>query len=577
MNRLRPKLMLLIVVSLLGSVMNFVSAQDAAETINIIYWQAVSTLNPYLSGGTKDIHAGSLILEPLAFIAPDGNLVPTLAAEVPTLENGGISEDLTSVTWTLKEGVVWSDGTPFTPADVIFTWEYCTTPETGCGAAAFYDGVLSVEAVGDNQVKITFDAPKPFPYLPFVTAQNPILNAAQFADCLGAAAASCTEQNFAPIGTGPYMIASPDDFRVNDVVVYTANPMYRGAAEGKPFFKTVVFKGGGDAESAARAVLETGEADYAWNLQISPAVLNSMAGAGNGQVVVGFAGNIERLIPNFTDDSPDNPNRSVWMPDGANAHPFMSNKTVRQALSMAIDRNIIAAQLYGAGGVAACNIVNGPPMNASPNNDSCLTQDIAGANELLDEAGIVDTDGDGIRELDGVPLSILYQTSTNAVRQSTQALIKEWWAQIGVETELRNIDAGVFFGGDPASPDTYNKAYTDIQMFTSGPESLDSESFLRTWQCSEMPLPENNWLLGNIARYCNPDFDAIITELSQTSGVEARAALVIQANDILVQDYAHIPLIFRGSVSAYANSIEGIEMNGWDSEEWNIADWTRSS
>jgi peptide/nickel transport system substrate-binding protein len=372
------------------------------------------------------------------------------------------------------------------------------------------------------------------------------------------------------------MIASPDDFRVNDVVVYTANPNYRGAAEGKPFFKTVIFKGGGDAESAARAVLETGEADYAWNLQIAPAVLDAMAAAGNGQVVVGFATNIERLIPNFTDDSPDNPNRSVWMADGSNAHPFMSNKTVRQALSMAIDRNVIATQLYGAGGVGACNIVNGPPRNVSPNNDSCLTQDIAGANALLDEAGIVDTDGDGIRELDGVPLKLLYQTSTNAVRQSTQALIKEWWAQIGVETELRNIDAGVFFGGDPASPDTYNKAYADVQMFTSGTDGLDAESFLTRWICSEMPLPENNFLKGNIPRYCNPEYDAVIEELSQTGGLEARAALIIQANDIFVQDYAEIPLVHRGSVSAYANSIEGVQINGWDTEEWNIADWTRS-
>ena len=112
---------------------------------------------------------------------------------------------------------------------------------------------------------------------------TPIIQKAQFEDCIGAASLECSEENFGPIGTGPYVV---EDFRVNDVVTYTANPNFR--EEGKPYFSRQVFKGGGDAESAARAVLETGEADYAWNLQISPAVLSAMEAAGNGTVIAGF-------------------------------------------------------------------------------------------------------------------------------------------------------------------------------------------------------------------------------------------------------------------------------------------------
>ena len=566
---MRLKLMLLVIALILGSLLGSLSlAQDTSE-VTILYWQASSILNPYLSSGTKDIDASAIVLEPLANIGPDGQFVPVLAAEIPTLENGGVSEDLTSITWTLRDDVLWSDGTPFTAADVIFTWEYCTHEEAGCTYDDLFNNIVSMEALSDHQVKFTFDIPKPYPYLPLVAQTSPVVQKAQFADCLGVNMAACTDQNFGPIGTGPYMV---EEFRPNDVVTYVPNPHYR--EEGKPHFDRVIFKGGGDAESAARAVLETGEADYAWNLQISPAVLSGMEAAGQGQVAIAYGQSIERLHINFTDPSPDNPNRSIWMEDGSNAHPFLTNKTIRQAMSMAIDRNIIAEQLYGAAGRASCNLINGPSYNASPNN-TC-DQDIDAANALLDEAGIVDSDGDGIREYEGHSLSVLYQTSTNAVRQSTQALIKQWWGEIGIETELRNISASVFFGGDPASPDTFHKFYADIEMYTSGSSSTDMEGMMQDYRCGEAPTPDNDWKGSNIPRWCNEEYDALYEEYAQTGGLEARAALVIQMNDLIVQDYSQLPLVHRSSAtSAYSNSLGGIVINGWDSEMWNIEDWYR--
>jgi peptide/nickel transport system substrate-binding protein len=233
--------------------------------------------------------------------------------------------------------------------------------------------------------------------------------------------------------------------------------------------------------------------------------------------------------------------------------------------------------VYGPAGVPTCNLVAVPVIYASTANDSCLTQDIEGAKKLLDEAGIVDTDGDGIRELNGVPLKILYQTSTNAVRQATQALIKQWWAEIGVETELRNIDAAVFFGGDPASPDTYGKFYADVEMFTNTFDGTDPEAYMSQWQCSEASGPDNNWLGNNVSRWCNAEYDALVGELAQTAGLEARAELVKKMNDLIIQNGGMIALINRGSVSAYSNTLEGVRMNAWDSELWNIADWKRAA
>jgi len=340
--------------------------------LNIIYWQAPSTLNPYLSGGTKEVESASLILESLGRFDNDGQLLPWLAAEIPTVENGGISEDLTSITWTLQEGVLWSDGSALTAADAVFTWQYCTAEGGGCAQASYFDGVSSVEAIDDLTIKITFDAPKPFPYTALVGAESPILQAAQFADCLGAAAPTCVDANFGPIGTGPFVV---EDFKANDVIQFSANDHYR--VEGQPAFSSVVFKGGGDAASAARSVLETGEFDYAWNLQIDPTVLSDMESAGLGTVVTAFGTSVERIHLNQTNPAVELGDLRGTAEGGA--HPFLTNPVIGQAMSMAIDRELLVEIGYGAGGQATCNVLPAPAVYASTANDACLTQDIAGA------------------------------------------------------------------------------------------------------------------------------------------------------------------------------------------------------
>jgi peptide/nickel transport system substrate-binding protein len=565
---------LFVLLALLMGAIGIASAQTDT-TLNLLYWQAVSTMNPFLATGTKDLHASSLVVEPLAHYDESGNMVPYLAVEIPTVDNGGVSADLTTITWKLKPGLVWSDGTPVTADDAVFTWKYCTDPATGCTQIVNFSDVTNVEAVDAQTIKITFSVAKPFPYAPFVGQTSPIIQKAQFANCVGEKAQQCTDQNFNPIGTGPYMVS---EFRANDTVTYVANPKYRDADKGKPFFQTVVLKGGGDSESATRAVLQTGEADYAWNVQVSAPVLAQMEAGGNGTVLNAFGTSVERIMINQTNPDPAlGDKRSVWAADGSNAHPFLTNPAVYKALSMAIDRNVIAEQIYGVLGKATCNILPAPAIYASTNNDSCLKQDIAGANKLLDDAGIKDTNGDGIRELKGVPLHVLYQTTTNAVRQSVQALVKQWWSQIGVDTELRNIDAGVFFGNDPASPDTSNKFYADVEMYTNNFDGTDPEAYMAQWSCAQVTGPDNNWGGANVARWCNKDYDALVTKMSQTTKLEDRGALAIQENDMIVQNGGAIPLIWRGAASAASNRIAGVKMNAWDSEEWNIADWTLAS
>ena len=314
--------------------------------VNLLYWQAPSILHPYLSGGTKDLEAASLVLEPLVRYDEGGNMVPWLVTEIPTIDNGGVAEDLTSITWTLKEGLLWSDGTPVTSADIKFTWEYCTAEGGGCSQTDKFENVMDIETPDARTAVIKFDTPKPFPYRPLVSHESPLLQAAQFADCLGPKAPECTEQNFNPIGTGPFVVT---DFRPNDVISYAANENYRDA--NKPAFATLTLKGGGDAAAAGRSVLETGEFDYAWNLQLAPDVIAGMEAAGKGTVVASFGTLVERIMVNLSDPDPALGERRGTVD---HPHPFLSDINVRKALSMAIDRELLVEIGYGAAGRVTC-------------------------------------------------------------------------------------------------------------------------------------------------------------------------------------------------------------------------------
>lgn len=534
--------------------------------VKIIYWQAPSILNPFLSGGTKDVQSSSLVIEPLARFDETGKMVPWLVDEIPTVDNGGVSEDLTSITWKLRDDIKWSDGTPFTSADVKFTAEYCLHPDMGCAQVTKFEGVDRVEAPDAHTVVVHFDSPTPVPYLPFVGAESPIIQKAQFENCTGASAPECTEQNFNPVGTGPFVVT---DFRPNDVIRFKANEHYRDPD--KPAFATVTFKGGGDAVSAARAVLETGEFDYAWNLQLAPDVIAEMAEGGKGVPISGFGTLVERMMINFTNPDPSLPpdKRAAIRP-----HPILKDKAVRKALSLAIDRPLLVELGYGQAGKVTCNLVPAPEAFDSDTFD-CSTQDIEGARALLEGAGWVDSNGDGVREKDGNKLSLLYQTSTNAVRQDFQALIKQWWSQIGVETELRNINASVFFGGDPGSPDTFQKFYADVEMYANLFPGTDPQAYLGNYLCDKAPRPETQWQGENVTRFCNEEYDKLHAELRKTAGLEARAEIARRLNDILIEEVALIPLVHRGRLSARSDTLGGAVLNVWDTELWNIADWYR--
>lgn len=557
------------------------SCADAEERVlTMRYWQSPSLLNTYLSDATKDTNAAAITLEPLANYDPDGNLVPKLAAEIPTLANGGVSADLTTITWRLKDDLKWSDGSEMTADDVVFTYEYCINPDTGCSNTDELADIASIAAPDDRTVVITFNQPESYPYTPFVTTDLSILSRAQFADCVGTDAPICQDENFMPIGTGPYRITSftpnAEDGQIS--AEFERNPHYHGS---RPYFDRIVMTGGGSAEEAAISVLIDGAIDYAWNLQVDPLTLSGLEGGGTsgeriGSLANSFASRVERIMVNQTNPSETlGEDRSEWL-GGANPHPLFTNKAIPQAMSMAIDRQTISDQFYGFAGRPICNLVATPPRFVSDANDSCLTQDIAGANKLLDDNGVIDTDGDGIREYNGMPLRITFQTSTNDIRQQTQELVKGWWRQIGIETELIDWEGSVFFGGEPlmAAGASFKRFFADVEMYANN-TAVDPQSSLSAALCENIPSSEDDWGGSNIARICDEDYEATYEELTNTSVPARREELIKRLNDILIQNYYLIPLVNRGNVSAHLDTLVGVDENAWDTSLWNVGEWRR--
>ncbi len=549
------------------------SGRGSCGTLRLLWWQAPTILNPHLAQGTKDYDASRLVYLPLAAVAPDGNPDASvgLAAEVPSLANGGIAADGTSITWKLKQGLKWQDGTPFTADDVIFTWQYATDPATAATTSQSFSDIQTIDKIDDTTVKITWKQPTATPFVAFVGPLGMILPKHVFEAHKGAKAAEAPP-NLAPVAIGPYKVK---EFKPGDVVTYEINENFWDPE--KPCFAEVNFKGGGDATSAARAAVETGDVDYAWNLQVPADVLSGLAASGKGEVISAVSGNLERLLLNRTDPSASlGDARGEPVDKGGKPHPFLSDLKVRQALALAIDRESLT-KIYGGkaiAGEATCNVITAPPALVSTTDNGLCEFNLEKANALLDEAGWK-KGSDGIREKGGVKMKIVYQTTVNAVRQAEQQIVKEGWTQLGVDVELKTIDAGVFFSSDVANPDTAAKFFADVEMFTNGPSQTDDINYVRSWICEEIKTKAEEWRGNNYERYCSEEYDAVVEALAKELDPQKRIELFKKANDILVRDVVVIPLVARNfPVAGKSKALKGVQANPWDGDLYNAMNWT---
>jgi peptide/nickel transport system substrate-binding protein len=537
--------------------------RGAGGELKMLQWQGATTLSIHNAQGTKDQLAGSLISEPLLSFLPDGSLSPTLVKEVPSVENGGLSEDLSVVTYHLLEGVLWSDGTPFTSADVVASYNWIMDPASATVSAANFEPIAKIEAPDDLTVIITLKAGTLAWYTPFSGSYYGVVYAKHIID-QGDAGKEIFRT--AQIGTGPYKV---DSFTENDQVIYSINENYREA--NKPYFASINLKGGGDAVSAARGVLETGDWNVAWNLQVEPNIINDMVAKGKGQHIIAPGTNTERVAINFSD-----PNKEV---DGQRSekntpHPFFSDPAVRQALSLATDRETISTQFYAGppGEPPTANVQVGIPAFESPNTSFEFNLDKA--NSTLDAAGWV-LDGD-VRKKGDIELKLTYSTTINSVRQKTQAVNKDNWEKAGFKVELKQVDAGIFFDSAEGNDQNLAHFYNDVQMYTNGSSSPYPLLYMSNWYSKNINQKSNKWSPGGDSRWSNAEYDQIFETLNNETDPEKAAASFIRLNDIMVENTVIIPLVQRAAETfAITNNINAdpIAASAWETLYWNMANW----
>jgi peptide/nickel transport system substrate-binding protein len=534
--------------------------------LKLLFWQAATLLNPHFSVGAKDQEGARIFYEPLAAWDPDGNLVPVLAAEIPDIENGGIAADGMSVTWKLKKGVEWHDGRPFTADDVVFNWEYASDPATAASTIGSYRDA-KVEKIDPLTVRIRFDKPTPFWTGLFVAGSGMIIPKHLFEPYKGANSRDALA-NLKPVGTGPYRFV---EFKPGDLVRGERNPAYHVA--NRPYFDTIEMKGGGDAVSAARAVIQTGEYDFAWNMQVEDEILLRLENAGNGKgrAVMVPSRAIEHIQINFTDPWTEVEGERS---SPKTKHPLLSDPAVRQALRLLVDRASVEKYIYGRTGVATANFLNNPERFVSKKTKWEFNVDKA--NQLLEEAGWT-RGSDGVRAKDGKKLKLVFQTSINAPRQKTQAIVKQACQKAGIDIELKSVTPSVYFSSDVANPDTTRKFYSDIQMYTIGSPSVpDPERFMEQFASWEVASKDNKWQGSNPTRWRNEEYDRIYRAAQSELDPVKRAALFIQMNDMVVEDVVVIPVVNRRWVAAMSHKLKA-SLSGWDNDFWNLKDWYRET
>jgi peptide/nickel transport system substrate-binding protein len=531
--------------------------------LRLIWWQGAVHLNPHFAGGTKEQDATRIFYEPLAGWDSDGNLIPTLATEIPSKANGGLSADNTTVIWKLKRGVTWHDGKPFTADDVVFTAAYAGDPATATVTVATYKD-LKVTKIDSHTVQVVYPKPTPFWAEAFTGSFGPILPKHVFEPFIGAKSRE-NPANVKPVGTGPYKFV---DFKPGDMLRAEANMGYHVANQ--PFFDTLELKGGGDALSAARSVLQTAEFDFAWNLAVEDEILKRLEAAGKGKLVFLVGSDIEFISLQVTDpwNEVDGERASV-----KSKHPAFSDKAVRDAMALLVDRKGVVDFIYGRGGVATANFLNNPPRFRSPNTKFDFNVDKA--NQILEAAGWK-KGTDGIRAKGNVKLKFVFQTSVSQPRQKTQAIVKDACTKAGIDLELKSVTAAVFFGSDAANPDTYQKFWADMQMYTTTMTQPDPQIFMEQFTTDQIAQKANKWASRNLVRWSNAEYDATFKAAQQEFDPVKRAAMFIKMNDLVVNDGHVIPLFGRPRPRGFLNKLQPA-LSAWDNDTWALGFWSRDA
>lgn len=531
------------------------------EVIYAMY-QEPQILNPHIATQTASGEVSSAVVEGLVQFSADGEYIPELIKELPTEENGGVvlEEGKLTVTYNLLEGVLWSDGNPFTCDDVAFTWEAVVHPDSGAVSTSGYDQITSVECPDDVTVVVTYE---PF-YAPYLGL---------FTEVMPRHATGAPEEmqkwpyNWHVLGTGPFKIT---EWVPGDHITLVKNENYRDYPE-KPYLDKLIFRITPSRE-AGMAMIQTGEIDFLWDL--IEAVVPDLEGKPG--VVVNIAAGLgtERLVLNLADpalDATDDPLN--------NPHPLLGDVRVRKAIQAAINKDEInEVLLFGAATVGTKEYNIGWPSIGCEIPPSVFDPDAAGA--LLDEAGFTDDDGDGVREChgclyasEGDPLRLKIQTTTgNKLREEAEQLLIEYVGDVGIEMYIENVPSSVLFASWASDAFRKHGQYDVLMYTTSG--GIDPHNQLNGYfGADKMPTEANSGTGFNYSRWVNMEADALVKAAGDTADIAERQELYCEFMKYIAEDLPHIYLYDRGDIHATLEGLAGYVPNTWSNQTWAVAEW----
>jgi len=509
------------------------AAQDAS-TLTVGFAQEPDTMNGFYSSLAFAQWANDLVQASLWDVNDALESVPVLAEEVPSVENGGISEDYLSYTINLKEGLLWSDGEPLTAADFVFTYELLEDPANNfLQGTAIAEAVESIELVDETTFTLTFNTPKPFPediagspglstvlpahiYQPIYEAEGSV----EFAD----------ENQDPTVFSGPYVLT---EWRRGEQMSFAVNPNF---VLGTPSVENVLIRFFPDTDSQY-AALAAGQLDFVPNVSEGdiPRVAES---SDEVEIVTVFGGYIESLWLNLrTEETP------------RAGHPSLQDVRVRQAIRFALDREAITTELLVGATSPTDSIYAGSPFETA--DLGVTTRDLDEANRLLDEAGWVDSDGDGTRDQDGVALELRYSSTTAGWRNNIQAVIQQQLAEVGISVVLEAFPATEFFGSW-ANNGINAAGEFDIAQYANN-TALTNPANVTVYEalnCAQIPSEENQGG-QNFTGFCSEAMDEAADVTLSSLDADERLAAATLIQEIVRDELPVITLFPRGDNYAY--------------------------
>jgi peptide/nickel transport system substrate-binding protein len=517
-------------------------------TAIIAIWQEPTTLLPLYRNQTVATVVGNGVVEGLVRTKADGTYEGDLAKNVPTLGNGvTVTGNRMEVRWELKPDVKWSDGEPFTSADIKFTWERWMADAKVNTRAGFSD-IEAIDTPDALTAIVKYKAIYP-PYLDNFFGPLPKHLYEKEADL------SKTDYNRKHVGTGPYKVA---DFKVGESITLERNTNYRET--GKQYLEKIIFKSVPSSQVAI-AQLKAGEVQGMWNLLESEMLdLEKETGIA---VQADRSPSVERIELNTA------VNKDMTEPNST--HPVLGDIEMRKALLYATPKQTMIDKLL-AGKVKPAN----SPVSlgwAAPQNIVQEGYDAKKANDALDKAGWV-KGSDGIRSKAGARAALTITTTTgNQTRERIEQVLIDEYKAIGVELKIQNMPSATLLSASWSSGDPRKRGSFDLVMYGSSPGIDPGTVVTQRYYSKNIPSAANNGVGQNYTRVKNADLDKAIDDSNATLDQEKRKEAYGRALKLLNDQYVIIWLYDRADIDGRRTELQGWKENPWQEFTDNMEEW----